>query len=129
MATYVDATNFLPAGTVNTLMSRGAWGVDTVGWEELITRLQLSSLSVIRAMANLTQIQEDVTLLNDLLSKHIQSQLLLPLIHMDGMQENGELALTQFNELMEIIRENQLATGITTDEKNSRTVAGTIVFN
>ena len=129
MAQYVDPQNFLPKGTINTLKSRGAWDVDDTGWEELITRLESSSISVIRAMANLTQLEQDPELLTELCTKHVQSQLTIPLIHMEGMQEQGELALTQFNQLMDIIKQNQVEIGITPDEENTKSVPGVIAFN
>lgn len=124
----LDAESFLPTGLINTLKSNGAWNKDDEEWGELILKLENSSIAIIRAMVNYKAIENDTDLLEELLSKHIQSQLLIPLIHMQGMQEAGELVLTQFNELVTVIRENQKDNGITTDERDV-SVPGILVFN
>ena len=125
----LDPEKFLPNGTKNTLKSNGAWAAsDDADWAELVEKLEKSSISVIRANVNFSAIEKDTELLEELLSKHVQSQLYSPLIHMQGMQEAGELALAQFNELITIIRENQKDLSISTSEKSSG-VSGLLIFN
>jgi hypothetical protein len=124
----LDPESFLPIGTINSLRHDGAWGKDAIGWAELIEKLESSSISVIRAMINYSAIETDIELLTELLTLRIQAQLMTPLIHMQGMQESGEIALVQFNELIATIGKNQKDNGITTDERDI-SVPGLLVFN
>lgn len=127
MGVYINENEFLPVSTSNTLKSYTAWGVDDAGWTELVDNLEKSSLSVIKASINFKAIEDDTELIIDLLTKRIQSQLFIPLMHLQGMQDQGELALSQYNDLIGIIKENQSENGITTDERQVGT-PGLIVF-
>lgn len=123
----LNPETFLPIGTINTLKHDGAWGKDTTGWAELIEKLELSSISVIRAMINYSAIENDESLVKELLTQRIQAQLMTPLIHMEGMQESGEIALVQFNDLIKTIATKQKESGIGVDEAYTN-VAGVLTF-
>lgn len=125
---YIDPNKFLPISLINTLKSFGAWDVDDVEWVEMIEKFENSAISIVRASVNFDAIKDDNPLLEDLVSKHVQSQLLIPLVHMDEMRENGALALEQFTVMMDRIKTNQRENGITTDEENQRKIAGVMVF-
>ena len=125
----LDPEKFLPTATTNILKSFGAWNRDATEWEELITELEANAISVITANINYEQVKDDDGLLKNLVSKHVQSELYLPLFQMDDLLEKGNVALIQFTELLDKIKVNQKENGITTDEANERRVAGVIAFN
>jgi hypothetical protein len=114
---YIDPYNFLPAGTINTIRSSGAWGIpDDDTWENTILNLETQGLGVIKARINFGKIEKEHELIADLLSEFVMYKLLLPLIHMNTLRENGQYAYEKFESMLADIKENQAEAGIIADE-------------
>jgi hypothetical protein len=126
---YVEPYEFLPVGTLNTLRSAGAWNKQSnLEWEKLVSDLEDQGMGVIKVRVNLKDIQDEEELLRNLLTQFVLYKLLLPLIHMETLRENGQYAYEQFETMLQEIKENQAEAGIIADEENGVPNDGLIVF-
>lgn len=116
MAEIIDPELLFPKGTKNVLMSSGLWDLTELEWDEKVDYLELRAIATIRASVNYNALKEDLELLKELITLYIQYQFMTPLFHVAGMRENAEIALSQYNDLIEKIRTSQIASGIQSEE-------------
>lgn len=126
---YIDPDSFLPESTLNVLLAPGMWNMDMDQFYVKLAMLEQKALALIQATINLKRlIEESHDVLVDLCSLYAQSQLMMPLLQVDYMQENGKAALDQFNLILRNIKSVQNSTNISPDE-NSDQRPGILVFN
>jgi len=129
MAKYINSFQFLPTGTINILSEEGVWDRQTYDWEEMIDRMENKALSVIGILINFKAIENDLALVEELVSLHVKYQLFMPLVHMNGFTDQGVIAINQFNDLIDMIRANQEKMGLLAGSDENVGVAGLMVFN